>query len=113
MEVGVSGLLVRRLFLSAVSFLSSSRSLLLSLPHSYSGDTKPSEALIEAGQDATILIHEATIGDDTPEEISSVHEMRKFASENDLPVPEAKLLVELAAAKGHSTFAQAISVGRR
>ncbi|KAL7415067.1 hypothetical protein BDY24DRAFT_433932 [Mrakia frigida] len=79
----------------------------------YSGDTKPSEALIEAGQDATILIHEATIGDDTPEEISSVHEMRKFASENDLPVPEAKLLVELAAAKGHSTFAQAISVGRR
>lgn len=86
--------------------------LALLLP-SYSGDTKPSEALIAAGQNATLLIHEATIGDDTDEEIALMHEMRKFAKENDLEPPTASLLSELACAKGHSTFAQAIEVGRR
>ncbi len=44
----------------------------------------PCEALVEAGQDATLLIHEATIEDDKP---------------------------EVAHAKGHSTFGQAIEMG--
>ena len=52
----------------------------------YSGDTMPSDKLIEAGQGATVLIHEATIEDDKP---------------------------ELARAKGHSTFGQAIDVAAR
>lgn len=51
----------------------------------YSGDTKPSQKLVEAGKGATLLIHEATLEDDKP---------------------------EVAAAKGHSTFSQAIDVGR-
>ncbi|OWZ65943.1 hypothetical protein AYX14_06079 [Cryptococcus neoformans] len=51
----------------------------------YSGDTKPSEKLVEAGKDATLLIHEATLEDDKP---------------------------EVAAVKGHSTFSQAIDVGK-
>jgi ribonuclease Z len=80
---------------------------------SYSGDTMPSERLIEAGKNATLLIHEATIGDDTPEEIAEALKLRRFAKDNDLPPPEIKLLSELAAAKGHSTFAQAIDVGRQ
>ena len=115
MEVGVSSVLVPFSLVLSSSFVSSAHNVPSSslLPRSYSGDTKPSEALIAAGQDATLLIHEATIGDDTAEEISLMHELRKFAKENDMPPPEAKLLVELAAAKGHSTFAQAISVGRR
>lgn len=52
----------------------------------YSGDTKPSERLVRAGRGATVLIHEATIEDDKP---------------------------ETADIKGHSTFGQAIDVGRR
>nr|ODO03678.1 hypothetical protein L204_00014 [Cryptococcus depauperatus CBS 7855] len=52
----------------------------------YSGDTKPSQKLIEAGQNATLLIHEATLEDDKP---------------------------EVAAEKGHSTFSQAIDVGEK
>ncbi|WWC91109.1 uncharacterized protein L201_006050 [Kwoniella dendrophila CBS 6074] len=52
----------------------------------YSGDTKPSEELVTAGQDATLLIHEATLEDDKP---------------------------EVAAIKGHSTFSQAIEVGKK
>ncbi|WOO84919.1 Ribonuclease Z 1 [Vanrija pseudolonga] len=52
----------------------------------YSGDTKPSGDLVAAGQGATILIHEATHEDDTP---------------------------EMAQAKGHSTFGQAIEVGKQ
>ncbi|KLT46439.1 Metallo-hydrolase/oxidoreductase, partial [Cutaneotrichosporon oleaginosum] len=52
----------------------------------YSGDTKPSEALVDAGRGATVLIHEATLGDDEAED---------------------------AEAKGHSTFGQAIEAGRR
>lgn len=51
---------------------------------SYSGDTKPCQALVEAGKDATLLIHEATLEDDKP---------------------------EIAAQKGHSTFSQAIDIG--
>ena len=34
---------------------------------SYSGDTKPCEALVKAGQDATLLVHEATLEDDKPD----------------------------------------------
>ncbi|KAK6906129.1 hypothetical protein I203_100113 [Kwoniella mangroviensis CBS 8507] len=52
----------------------------------YSGDTKPSEELVEAGRNATLLIHEATLEDDKP---------------------------EVAAVKGHSTFSQAIDVGKK
>lgn len=52
----------------------------------FSGDTMPCDALVEAGQGASLLIHEATIQDDMP---------------------------EVAHAKGHSTFGQAIDVARR
>jgi ribonuclease Z len=52
----------------------------------YSGDTKPSAALVEAGQGATVLIHEATLEDEEAAD---------------------------AEAKGHSTFGQAIDAGRR
>lgn len=46
----------------------------------------PCNALVNAGMDATLLIHEATLEDDKP---------------------------EMAQAKGHSTFGQAIDVGYR
>lgn len=72
----------------------------------------PSSKLIEVGQGATLLIHEATIGDDTPEEIAAHEEAHRFARENDL-VCTSKLLSDMAKAKGHSTFAQAVDVGRK
>lgn len=46
----------------------------------------PCESLVVAGQGASLLIHEATIEDDMP---------------------------EVARAKGHSTFGQAIDIARR
>jgi ribonuclease Z len=46
----------------------------------------PCEALVKAGAGATLLIHEATIDDELP---------------------------EIALAKGHSTFGQAIDIARR
>lgn len=52
----------------------------------FSGDTMPCPALAAAGHGATLLIHEATIEDDLP---------------------------EVAEAKGHSTFAQAIDIARK
>ena len=52
----------------------------------YSGDTRPCEALVAAGQGATILIHEATFDDD---------------------------LVDDARDKRHSTRAEALEVARR
>ncbi|KAJ9120156.1 hypothetical protein QFC22_003055 [Naganishia vaughanmartiniae] len=52
----------------------------------YSGDTMPSQSLIAAGRDSTLLIHEATLEDTQ---------------------------VEMALAKAHSTFGQAIDVGSR
>ncbi|KAE8270311.1 hypothetical protein A4X09_0g2031 [Tilletia walkeri] len=52
----------------------------------YSGDTRPCEAMVEASKDVTVMIHEATIQDGRE---------------------------EMAYAKGHSTFAQAIDIGRR
>ncbi|GAA5820403.1 hypothetical protein JCM3770_002431 [Rhodotorula araucariae] len=52
----------------------------------FSGDTMPCEALVSAGQGASLLVHEATIEDDMP---------------------------EVAQAKGHSTFGQAIDVATR
>ncbi|KAF9220720.1 hypothetical protein BS17DRAFT_797508 [Gyrodon lividus] len=52
----------------------------------YSGDTVPTQKLVQAGQNATLLIHEATMADDQ---------------------------VEMAAAKMHSTVGQAIDIGKR
>ncbi|TFK47540.1 hypothetical protein OE88DRAFT_1665716 [Heliocybe sulcata] len=52
----------------------------------YSGDTMPCDALVEAGKDATLLIHEATLAD----------------SEQ-----------EMARAKAHSTVGEAVDVGKR
>ncbi|TIB94212.1 hypothetical protein E3Q19_00555 [Wallemia mellicola] len=51
----------------------------------YSGDTMPCDSLVEAGKDATLLIHEATMEDG---------------------------LEETAKAKGHSTIGQAIDIGK-
>lgn len=53
---------------------------------SFSGDTLPTENLVRAGRDATLLIHEASMADDE---------------------------AELAQLKAHSTFGQAIDIGRR
>ncbi|KAG5640501.1 hypothetical protein DXG03_008289 [Asterophora parasitica] len=52
----------------------------------FSGDTQPTNALVWAGKNATLLIHEATMADDQ---------------------------VEMATQKAHSTFGQAISIGKR
>jgi len=52
----------------------------------FSGDTMPSDALAQAGEDATLLIHEATMGDDQE---------------------------EMAHTKAHSTISQAIDVAKR
>jgi len=52
----------------------------------YSGDTMPSDTLAQAGEGATLLIHEATMGDDQE---------------------------EMAHAKAHSTISQAIDVARQ
>ncbi|GAA5875077.1 hypothetical protein JCM3774_003421 [Rhodotorula dairenensis] len=52
----------------------------------FSGDTMPCDALVKAGQGASLLVHEATIEDDMP---------------------------DVARAKGHSTFGQAIDVATR
>jgi ribonuclease Z len=52
----------------------------------FSGDTIPSDRLVRAGTNATLLIHEATMGDDE---------------------------VEMAKSKRHSTFGQAVDVGRK
>ncbi|GAA5821347.1 hypothetical protein JCM10212_000982 [Sporobolomyces blumeae] len=52
----------------------------------FSGDTMPCEDLVEHGRGANLVIHEATIEDDLP---------------------------EVALAKGHSTFAQAIDIATR
>ncbi|KAL8292590.1 hypothetical protein RQP46_001202 [Phenoliferia psychrophenolica] len=52
----------------------------------FSGDTMPCEALVVAGRGATLVIHEATIEDSLP---------------------------DVARAKGHSTFGQAIDIARR
>ncbi|KAF8434881.1 hypothetical protein L210DRAFT_3552991 [Boletus edulis BED1] len=52
----------------------------------YSGDTIPTQKLVQAGENGTLLIHESTMADDQ---------------------------AELAAAKMHSTVGQAIEIGRR
>ncbi|TCD68735.1 hypothetical protein EIP91_009881 [Steccherinum ochraceum] len=51
----------------------------------FSGDTQPTPNLVKAGQNATLLIHEATMGDDQE---------------------------ELAAQKAHSTIGQALAIGK-
>lgn len=56
------------------------------LLYSYSGDSRPSARLVEAGRDATLLIHEATFEDDMMSE---------------------------AVAKKHSTTGEAIDIGKR
>ena len=53
---------------------------------SFSGDTQPTEVLAEAGMNARLLIHEATMADDQ---------------------------VEMAKMKFHSTVGQAIDIGRK
>jgi ribonuclease BN (tRNA processing enzyme) len=52
----------------------------------FSGDTQPTEVLAEAGKNANLLIHEATMADDQ---------------------------AEMARAKAHSTIGQAIEIGRK
>lgn len=52
----------------------------------FSGDTEPTDSLVYAGQGATLLIHEATMADDQ---------------------------ADLAKQKKHSTFGQAIGIGKR
>ncbi|RDB18569.1 Ribonuclease Z, mitochondrial [Hypsizygus marmoreus] len=52
----------------------------------FSGDTQPTSTLVWAGQKATLLIHEATMADDQ---------------------------AEMATQKAHSTFGQAIAIGKR
>lgn len=55
-------------------------------PIRYSGDTIPTQKLVQAGENATLLIHESTMADDQ---------------------------AEMATAKMHSTVGQAIEIGRR
>lgn len=55
---------------------------------SFSGDTIPTDRLVWAGKGATLLIHEASMGDD-PTETAIAH------------------------VKRHSTFGQAVDIGRR
>ena len=52
----------------------------------FSGDTQPTEVLVEVGKDAKLLIHEATMADDQ---------------------------AEMARMKAHSTVGQAIDIGRK
>lgn len=52
----------------------------------YSGDTKPCQNLVDAGQDSTVLIHEATMADDQ---------------------------IGMAEEKAHSTIGQAVDVAKR
>jgi len=52
----------------------------------FSGDTQPTNTLVHAGKNATLLIHEATMADDQ---------------------------LEMAKKKAHSTFGQAIEIRRR
>ena len=52
----------------------------------FSGDTRPTQNLVDAGLNATVLIHEATMAEEE---------------------------LELAKTKGHSTVGQAIDVGKR
>lgn len=54
--------------------------------HRFSGDTQPTDNLVRAGRGATLLIHEATMADDQE---------------------------DMAKHKGHSTFGQAITIGKR
>lgn len=53
---------------------------------SYSGDTLPTNNLVLAGQDATLLIHEATLADDQE---------------------------EMAYNKAHTTIGQAVDIAKR
>lgn len=73
----------------------------------------PCDSLVEAGRDATLLIHEATLADDTVESVASIEKARLEAAAAGLPRPLAKTCFELARDKGHSTFSQAVDVGRR
>lgn len=54
--------------------------------HSYSGDTRPCDSLVQAGQNATLLIHEATMDDGMQAE---------------------------ARAKRHATIGEAIEMGKK
>jgi len=52
----------------------------------FSGDTMPTDSLVRIGMNSTVLIHEATMGDDE---------------------------VDLAAKTAHSTIRQAIGIGKK
>jgi ribonuclease Z len=52
----------------------------------YSGDTMPTTKLVDAGKGSTVLIHEATLADDE---------------------------ADMALAKAHSTFGQALDIGKQ
>jgi ribonuclease Z len=58
----------------------------LTTGHRFSADTAPSNSLVHAGKNATVLIHEATMDNDQ---------------------------IEMAAQKAHSTFGQALHAGKR
>ena len=59
---------------------------LLKMNDRFSADTKPTETLVAAGRGVRLLIHEATMGDDEK---------------------------EAAKKKAHSTFGQAVDIGKR
>jgi len=67
-------------------FFSSYQSSLVNVEPSFSGDTRPTNNLVEAGMGSTLLIHEASMGDD----------QRQIAWQ-----------------KAHSTIGQAIGIGHR
>ncbi|KAH8926607.1 hypothetical protein BT69DRAFT_1347937 [Atractiella rhizophila] len=71
----------------------------------FSGDTRPCPALIEAGKEADLLIHEATIEDDVPIDASMMN-----VDEQDHDASRKPTYLELAASKGHSTFGEATEV---
>ena len=58
MDDGCKVVSVEKLCLAKISLMTQIR---------YSGDTKPCEALVKAGQGATLLVHEATLDDDKPD----------------------------------------------
>jgi len=59
---------------------------MLLIPFRFSGDTQPTNKLVNAGLNSTVLIHEATMGDDE---------------------------IEMARRKSHSTIGEAIDVGKK
>jgi hypothetical protein len=74
----------------------------------YSGDTMPCDGLIQAGKNADLLIHEATIEDD-PERGQDTMEVEKSIGRQGSN-KKFQSFTQLARAKGHTTINQAIKV---